>query len=71
MNQPSIELTPTSEDHRKPVEVGDDNEVENAQSAIGNTPPATGEHIELERYLSAHGEIGDDIETDDDQNGGK
>ena len=28
------------------MEVVDDNEVENAQSAIGNTPPATGKHID-------------------------
>ena len=26
---------------------------ENALSTIGNTPPTTGEHIQLERYLSA------------------
>lgn len=26
--------------------------IENALFAIGNTPPTTGEHIQLERYLS-------------------
>ena len=26
---------------------------ENASSTIGNTPPTIGEHIQLERYLSA------------------
>lgn len=37
--------------------VGDENEVENAVYAIRNTPPPTGEHIELERFLSARGYI--------------
>ena len=33
------------------------NEVENAVSAIRNTPPTTGEHIELGRFLFARGYI--------------
>lgn len=37
--------------------VGDENEVENAVSAIRNTPPPTGEDIELERFLSTRGYI--------------
>nr|POF24982.1 hypothetical protein CFP56_52097 [Quercus suber] len=67
--QSSIELTPTSEDHREPVErfyssrdfigrfVDDYDSGEMGNSSTENAQSATtGEHIQLERFLSARDE---------------